>query len=199
MGTALALRASLIWNGEVMEDRVFDRPEPITIGDTGKTTFTTPAGGDEHVGLPSEMAIIRPGSLGYLLTLSEHMRGAVMLGGQQHAVEELVAGQPFHAVPLAPGDWGVIDLDNGGHCQLFFQFVPQEEQVPVVTRQALHVGTAGFAVFSLLGAVIFALKGVEFGEALARSTGLVALMFAGAFVANVVRKQDNNSKASLAF
>lgn len=193
MGTKLVLRASLVWNGEVMEDRVFERPEPITIGDTGRTTFTTP-----DVGLPPEMAIIRPGSLGYLLTLGERMRGTVMLGGQQHAVETLVAGQPFHATPLVPGDWGVIDLD-GDRCQLFFQFVPHEEQVPVVTRQALHVGTIGFAAFSLLGAVIFALKNVDFGEALARSVGLVALMFAGAFVANVVRKQDNNSKASLAF
>jgi hypothetical protein len=194
MGIDLALRASLVWNGEVMDDRVFDRPEPITIGASGKTTFVTP-----DVGLPAELAIITPGSAGYLLTLGARMRGTVCLGGQQQAVEALVADQPFHAVPIAAGDWGVIDLDDGGRSQLFFQFVPREEQVPIVTRQALHVGTIGFAAFSLLGAVIFALKGIDFGEALARSIGLVALMFAGAAVANVVRKQDNNSKASLAF
>jgi hypothetical protein len=193
MGIDLALRTSLVWNGEVMNDLVLDRPAPVTIGATGKTTFVTP-----DIGI-AELAILQPGSAGYLLTLSDRMGGTVCLGGQQHAVSELVAGQPFHATPIAVGDWGVIDLDDEGRSQIFFQFVPREEHAEIVTRQQLNIGAAGFALFSLVGAVIFALKGLEIGEALFRSIGVTALIFAGAALAHVVMKQDNNSKASLAF
>jgi hypothetical protein len=54
-------------------------------------------------------------------------------------------------------------------------------------------------VFALAGAAIFAAKGVDVGEAMFRSVALTALIFAGAALAQVVMKQDNNSKASLAF
>ncbi len=49
MGLDLVLRTSLIWNGEVMEDRVLERPGPVTIGHTGKPMFVTP-----DLGLPED-------------------------------------------------------------------------------------------------------------------------------------------------
>src|SRR5262245_8950873 len=144
MGIDLVLRAALVWNGEVMDDVVLDRPRPITIGRTGKTTFVTP-----DIGL-RELAIIRPGSAGYILTLGARMRGTVCLGGTQHAVTTLVGDEPVRGMPLAFGDWGVIDLDEDGHCQLFFQFVPRDERAQVLTRRQLHIGTVGFGAFSLI-------------------------------------------------
>ncbi len=192
MGLDLVLRASLVWNGEVMEDRVLDRAGPITIGPAGKPTFVTP-----DLGLPAEFQIVRPGARGYLLVLAAGMRGTVCLGGVQQAVRELVADEPFHAVALQVGDWGVVELDD--RCKLFFQFVPREEHAVILTRQQLNIGAIGFGVFSLVGAAIFAIKGLEVGEALARSVGLTALIFGGAALARVVAKQNGESQASLAF
>lgn len=194
MGLDLVLRTSLIWNGEVMDDRVFERTEPITLGHAGKPTFVIP-----DLGLPADFAIVRPGSTGHLLVLGEHMRGVVCLGGRQQEVAAVVAGEAFHAVPLEVGDWGVVELDETGTCKLFFQFVRREEHAEIVTRKQLHIGGLGFGVFSLVGAAIFAAKGVGLGEALFRAIALTALIFAGAAVARLVMKQNGESQASLAF
>jgi hypothetical protein len=194
MGIDLVLRTSLVWNGEVMEDRVLDRPEPVTLGARGKPTFVTP-----DLGLPDEFAIVRPGAKGYLLVLGDRMRGAVCLGGVQRAVEELVANEPFAATPLQVGDWGVIQLDDTGSCQLFFQFVPREEHAVILTRKQLNIGAIGFGVFSVIGAAVFAAKGLDFGEALFRSIGLTALIFGAAVLCRAIMKQDGESKASLGF
>jgi len=188
----MVLRTSLVWNGEVMEDLVLDRPAPVTIGTSGKTTFVTP-----DLGLPDELAIIRPGRSGYLLVLADAMRGTVCLGGQQQAVDSVVGGEPFRALPIQEGDWGVIEL--GDSCRLFFQFVPREDKVELLTRNQMMIGGIGFGAFAVLGAVIWGVKGIGFGEAVFRSVGLTALIFAVAALGRVVMKQDGESKASLGF
>lgn len=192
MGLDLVLRTSLIWNGEVMEDRVLERPQPVTIGHTGTPMFVTP-----DLGLPAEFEIVKPGARGYLLVLAARMRGVVCLGGVQQEVAALVGVEPFHAVSLQVGDWGVVELDDT--CKLFFQFVPREEHAVILTRQQLHIGAIGFGVFALLGAAIFAAKGLDLGESLFRAVGLTALIFGGAALARVVAKQNGESQASLAF
>src|SRR5579863_6716390 len=81
----VALRTSLIWRDEVMEDFVLDKPAPITIGTGGAARFTVP-----DIGLPRGYAIVRPGNRGYLLTLGERMRGTICVDGRETDVAEFV-------------------------------------------------------------------------------------------------------------
>ena len=46
--TRTALRTALIWHDEVMDDLVLAKPQTITIGRTGRTTFVVP-----DIGLPN--------------------------------------------------------------------------------------------------------------------------------------------------
>src|SRR3954454_24643039 len=114
-----ALRASLIWHDEVMDDVVCERGEPITLGASGTTTFVTP-----DVGLPPDFAVLRDGARGYVLTLGARMRGTMCIGGATVDVGEFVGADAFRATPIDCTDWGVIDLDESGAHKLFFQFVP---------------------------------------------------------------------------
>lgn len=128
--TAVQLRTALVWHGEVMADHVMTTPGAVTLGTTGTSTFVVP-----DVSLPADFAIIRPGNRGYLLTLGTRMRGTIHVDGHARDVADFVrrggeggddakAAGGFRATPIGGRDWGVIDLDETGHHQLFFQFVP---------------------------------------------------------------------------
>ncbi|HEX7839915.1 MAG TPA: hypothetical protein VF469_20705, partial [Kofleriaceae bacterium] len=102
--TRTALRASLIWHDEVMEDLVLDKPRRITIGQGRRSTFVVP-----DIGLPAKFAIVRPGNRGYLLTLGEGMRGTICVAGQKQDVAELVQRDGtggFYATAVGGRDWG---------------------------------------------------------------------------------------------
>src|SRR5258706_8171839 len=114
-----------------MDDVVVEKPTKITVGHAGKPTFVIP-----EIGLPNDFAIVRPGNRGYLLTLSESMRGTICIDGQEKDVRDFVAqgggggdgpGAGFHATPISGRDWGVIELDPTGVYKLFFQFVPVDD------------------------------------------------------------------------
>ena len=99
---SVTLRTALVWHDEVKDDVVVHKPSKITVGDTGKTTFTVP-----NVGLPKNFAIVRPGNRGYLLTLGERMRGTIFIDGEKKDVGEFVrrggeGGSPggFRATPV---------------------------------------------------------------------------------------------------
>jgi len=102
----------------------------VTVGDSRGATFNTPA-----FDLPPGFAMFRRGARGYVLTLGQRMKGTVRIGGEEMPVQQLLArtgggaGQ-FRATPIAPGDWGVIDLDGNGEHEIFFQFVPEEDPLP---------------------------------------------------------------------
>lgn len=173
MGT-VALRTALIWRNEVMDDLVLEQPEKITVGSQGRPRFVVP-----DIGLPRNFAIVRPGNRGYLLTLGERMRGTICVEGQKHDVAEFVrsgdSAGGFRATPISGRDWGVIDLDESGDYQLFFQFVPVEERRPTITREQLlaHAGVffgialiVGLLFFflDLRGVVVFRVIKLDFGS-----------------------------------
>ena len=159
MAKRAALRTSLIWHDEVMNDVVSERPRPITIGPFEGATFVTP-----DLGLPDGFAIVRPGSRGNVLTLGGEMRGTICVGGVEHDVATLVKTSEtpgFHATAIGGLDWGVIELDASGRLKLFFQFVgldnlpvrPLFEQEPeqrasLVFSTVLH-GALLFATYQL--------------------------------------------------
>jgi len=191
------LRTSLIWRDEVMEDVVLDRPRPITIGPTGRTTFTVP-----ELGLPPKFAIVRPGNRGYLLTLGERMRGTICIDGRTQDVADLVqrdSAGGFCATPIGGRDWGVIELDESGHYKLFFQFVQVDEPPQFFTRPVLIAGGAGYLISSAALTLLWYLKGVELDDAAFRGAGIAALAMIGGAIAWSLIRQDGESQASLAF
>jgi hypothetical protein len=186
----VALRTSLIWRDEVMEDFVLDRPAPITIGTGGAARFTVP-----DIGLPRGYAIVRPGNRGYLLTLGERMRGTICIDGREHDVAEFVrrAGGEriggFHATPISGRDWGVIDLDETGDYKLFFQFVPVEDAQPFFTKSVLLGGLGGYLATILVLTSLAYWKGVHSDFSLLGSAflgDLAECMFRAFLAATVV-------------
>jgi hypothetical protein len=197
IGGRMGLRTALIWHDEVMDDLVIDKPRPITIGHTGRTTFVVP-----ELGLPPKFAIVRPGNRGYLLTLGERMRGTICIAGQKQDIAELVARDSaggFCATPIGGRDWGVIELDASGDYKLFFQFVPVDEPTQFFTRPVLVAGGMGYLLSSAVLSVLWYLKGVEFDDAVFRGAALAAVGMIGGGVGWSMIRQDGESQASLAF
>src|SRR5580765_709519 len=101
------LRVVLVWRGEPLEERVFDEPQPITIG-TGRTdTFTVP---ESHLG--DGFPLFSPsGAGGYVLSLADGMGGRLTIGGDQFEVGDFLRegrGVPTGGArqqPLATSDW----------------------------------------------------------------------------------------------
>jgi hypothetical protein len=194
----MALRTALIWHDEVMDDRVLDRPRPVTIGRNGRTTFVVP-----DIGLPPRFAIVRPGNRGYLLTLGEHMRGTICVDGQEKDVADLVRHEAgsggFCATKISGRDWGVIDLDASGDYKVFFQFVPVDDPPQFLTRPVLIAGGLGYLLSSVALTLLWYLKGVELDESVFRGAGLSTLAMIIGGVGWAMVHQDGESQASLAF
>lgn len=152
------LRASYVWHDEVMADVVIDEPEPITIGPSHTTTFVTP-----ELGLPESYAVLRPGAVGWVLTLSTQMRGHISLQGRQVDVADFVTGgegphSSFRATAVGPGDWGVIHLDGSAKHVLFFQFVADEPPIPKAgwRNTELLLPAIAFSVFLHAAFLVYA-------------------------------------------
>ncbi|MBA3540923.1 MAG: AgmX/PglI C-terminal domain-containing protein [Deltaproteobacteria bacterium] len=200
--STVALRTALIWHDEVMDDVVIQEPRPITIGNSGRTTFVVP-----NVGLPQNFAIVRPGNRGYLLTLGSRMRGTLCIDGQETSVEEFVqrgGAEPggFHATQISGRDWGVIELDETGDHKLFFQFVPlQDAEVvqPFFTRKMMLAGLVGYLIASVVLGFIFNLRGIEIDEAMFRGACISMIPLSLAALILYVIGQEGESQASLAF
>lgn len=128
------LRVAQIWRGEIMDEKIFTEPAEVTLGGHKGVTFVTP-----EVGLPPTFKFLRPTNAGYVLTLGASMGGKLHLGGRPQDVRDFIAegggradgtAGSFRAVPVQPGDWGVIHVDGVGDHAFFFQFVPQEAPLP---------------------------------------------------------------------
>jgi len=202
--STVALRTSLIWNDEVMDDVVLAKPRKITLGRSRKSTFVVP-----DLGLPPEFAIVRPGNRGYVLTLGEHMSGTICLDGKERDVAEFVRqkegevpsreGSEYCGTSISNRDWGVIQLDESGDYKLFFQFVPVEEPQQFLTRGVLGAGILGFLLSAAALTLLWWLRDEAIEEAIFRGTMMTAAVLALGAGGWWVYLQDNEQKASLAF
>lgn len=192
-----ALRVSLIWHDEVMEDVVLDRPRAITLGHTGKATFTIP-----EIGLPAVFSLVRPGNRGYLLTLGEHMRGTICIDGREKDVAELVrreASGGFAATSITDRDWGLVELDASGDYKVFFQFVTVDDAPQFLTRPVMIAGGAGYAISCLALSILWIAKGLDIDESIFRGVGMASIAMVLGGVGWSLARQDGESQASLAF
>lgn len=159
----MQLRVTQVWRGEIMEERIFAAPTTVRFGPAKGCEFVIP-----DLGLPPSFAMFRPSAKGYVLTLGQGMSGRLHLGGQEQAVEEFVAGGgpvdraegsagSFRAVPVGPGDWGIVKLDGEGHHTVVFQFTAPEEKLPANHFQDGELLRPSFAFSLFLHGVLLAL------------------------------------------
>ena len=213
--TRVALRASLVWRDEVMEDIVLEKPRAITIGSERTPTFVVP-----NVGLPQGFGILQPGNRGYLLTLGPRMRGTISVGGREQSVAEFVAegtsderSGGFRGTPIGDKDWGVVELDESGEYKVFFQFVKIDGQQAFFSKEMITFGLLGWAILAAALAVfLLQTDRITTGYLLFGSEDLMLkaeAAFIGVIVATGVvssillvwwlTRQDGDTQASLAF
>jgi hypothetical protein len=190
------LRAALVWHDEVMSDIVVDKPTKLTIGTSPRATFLVP-----DLGLPDELAILRPGARGYVLTLGDRMGGTIAIDGSERDVGAFVreSGDSFHATSITRGDWGLVELDGSGAYKLFFQFVEVDERVPVVKRSTVLAGLAGHLISSAVLTLAWYLQGQDLDEAVFRGVAITTIALVVGGVVWAILRDDSESKASLAF
>ncbi len=153
------LRVALVWNGTVFQEKTFTRVsgDTITVGDNRSNDFFTPA-----EGLPEQFEMFRRTGEGYLLRLTDGLKGKIHFGGQDYTIEEIggakgvtktgmvgsVGGASVttYELSITEGDWGVLQL---GDVSIFFQFVEGAIALP-------HRGLSGFD-WPLFGTVMLGL------------------------------------------
>jgi hypothetical protein len=126
------LRVVLVWRGEPLEERVFAKPQVITVGASKHDTFNVPP---SRVGESFPLFRGSADSAGFVLTLAPGMSGKLSVGGEPWAVSDFIAsgrGVPagsHREQPLATSDWGIIALDDTGEVAFFFQFIAKGLQI----------------------------------------------------------------------
>ncbi len=131
------LRVALVWHGNVLQEKIMREPSSVTVGETADCMFAADIHGDEKYELFTEDA----GS--YTLNLRSGMKGRLTTGGNEQDISQL-SGR----IPVRPGDWGVIEIDQAS---FFFQFVD---------RIAGVVATAGYGGLNYVLASALAVSAV---------------------------------------
>jgi hypothetical protein len=127
------LRVVLVWRGEPLEERVFSKPQTVTVGTSKHDTFTVPA---TRLGESYPLFHSSADQAGFVLTLAAGMGGKLSVGGEPWAVTEFMSagrGVPagaFREQPLATSDWGIVSLDDSGDVAFFFQFIGKGLKIP---------------------------------------------------------------------
>ena len=123
------LRVAQLFRGSIMREHVFLEPTDVTVGEDLRATFSLPL-----PDLPKRFTFFKSTRRGaYKVGLSKHMKGKVHIDGKSSPIKEFIekhttdAGE-FNYVPVHEKDWGMLNM---GDLQLFFQFVMQDERIPV--------------------------------------------------------------------
>jgi TonB family protein len=128
------LRVAQIWRGEVMAEQLIAEGSSVVLGGQKGCDFTIP----ELPELPRRYVMFRRGKRGYVLTLGDRMTGKLSLEGTTKGVVEFLreggeavdrpdgAAGSFRALPVAPGDWGIVHIDGDADHTIFFQFTSRE-------------------------------------------------------------------------
>ncbi len=135
------LRAAVLWNGTVLSERLVRTGERFSAGDLDRRPLF-------QVDEQGESSLLVYGGL----------RGELNQGPVTRAIAELApAGDEPRRVPLAMGDWGLVEVEA---VQVFFQLVRPEGRVPRRPFLAFdEVVTSAVAVSFLLqiGFILLAL------------------------------------------
>ncbi len=128
VATEKVLRVGVIYNGKIIDEQVFRKPETIYVGDTSKAHFVVPSSS-----LPSKFPIFYYKSGRYELVVMENMSGKVFLKGKVIEIEEVIKKgllkKRGHAyiLPLSTDARGKVLV---GSAIVLFQFVVPPARPP---------------------------------------------------------------------
>lgn len=122
------LRVGVIYNGKIIDEQVFRKPETIYIGDTSKAHFVIPSSA-----LPSRFPIFYYKSGKYELVIMENMSGKVFLKGKVVDIEEVIKKGMLkkrgnaYILPLSTDARGKVIV---GSAIVLFQFITPPPKPP---------------------------------------------------------------------
>jgi hypothetical protein len=122
------LRVGVIYNGKIIDEQVFRKPETIYIGDTSKAHFVVPSSA-----LPSRFPIFYFKSGKYELVIMENMSGKVFLKGKVVDIEEVIKKGMLkkrgnaYILPLSTDARGKVVV---GSAIVLFQFITPPPKPP---------------------------------------------------------------------
>ncbi len=115
------LRVAIVWNGNILGDKVFDKPTKVTVGESPKSHLVVPGLGDSFT-----LFDFDGNSLS--LNLSNAMTGKNTIKGNSIDISKQLGGKANTVISVDTDDYGLIKL---GEIGLFWQFMVQDEKVPV--------------------------------------------------------------------
>ena len=144
------LRVAVLWNGTVIEEKTFDEPHDVIIGeDIRGTHFVVPEGS----GIAKKHKLFHGSRSGkYSVNLTREMSGQIQLGGTQMSIGDAIASKSSgktgsNAVNLGVDDWGMLHV---GPLAIFFQFVAPEKKAAAPFFSALDSNMLATSSFSAL-------------------------------------------------
>lgn len=125
---AKVLRVGVVYNGKILDEQIFRKPETVYFGDTSKSHFVIPSSN-----LPSKFPVFYYKSGAYELVILEGMSGKIFLKGSVVDVEEAIAkgvlkkkGKAY-IMPLSADARGKIVI---GSAIILFQFITPPPKPP---------------------------------------------------------------------
>lgn len=152
-GTRRILRIGIIQNGQLIEERLLRRREPVSIGQSPRNTFVLPA-----AGLPRSLVLFDVHDGRYRLRFRSGLNGKLSVQGsvldfralrEQKLARKLGDG---YVVPLADRSWGKVVVDE---ITVLFQFVdaPAVAATPALPR-SMRQGWARFIDWPFMTALL---------------------------------------------
>jgi hypothetical protein len=140
------LRVAVLWKDSVVEERVLQNPQTVTVGDDIRNAFVIPNDNPNLKRFP----LFRAGQKGeYAIGLTRELEGQITVNKKTQPISEFiksatenVAGVNY--VPIAFGDWGIVNL---GELRVFFQFIRPDER----TRREAKAAPLEFPVWASIG------------------------------------------------
>ncbi len=156
-------RVALLWDGDVLKERVVNELREVTVGDDRRATFPVPA---KVAGLGARTTVLRRQAEGiFQLQLLAGMSGRLHVNDVTHKVEDFIrqqGGAAGAAVTLQTGDWCLINL---GSMSLYIQATtPQERPIILGAFETLDLNMAGTTLLAAVAQVAVILLGIFMWE-----------------------------------
>jgi TonB family protein len=122
------LRVGVIYNGKILDEQIFRKPETVFVGDSEKSHFVVPSSS-----LPSKFPIVYFKSGRYELVIMENMTGKVFLKGKVIVIEEVIKKGMLkkrggaYILPLSQDSRGKVMV---GSAIVLFQFITPPPRPP---------------------------------------------------------------------
>ncbi|MCA9521146.1 MAG: energy transducer TonB [Myxococcales bacterium] len=149
------LRVAIIHHGTIIQERIFEKPRQITIGEDLKNTFILPA-----ENLPPKFPLFKPGPDGRtIITLTRDLTGKINVKNDSKPIDKFLEETHrvqqkggFFEATLEFGDWGLLSFGDVG---VFFQCITQEDTIPKKSVFDFNSETLASLIVSAVVQILF--------------------------------------------